>query len=168
MDLTNALIVLGLVVTAIPAIHELVMYLRERNDLQIIPEYYHSTGYGTSFQVILVKHGKKAVSIEDVLLNLKLDGNFSYAELRNKNIHFDTVLPQTLQENDPPLRLLFPLHFLQEDGTLKPSGIRRIEVKTLGKRYRFPSRSLRSQLKFLKLKRQVKSQATSPGESIRP
>ena len=162
MDTGTLVVSLGVVVTAIVGINELIARLQERSDLQIITEYF--LGVGPSFRVTIIKHGKRAIFIEDVVLSFKPDDKFSYREVRSRNINLNTDVPQTFQENDPPLRFSFSLFFLREDNSLNPLDIKRVEVKTLGKSYKFPKLSLRSSYKFYKLKRQIRVMLSDPNK----
>lgn len=82
---------------------------RHRSDLRLKVKYEHKTGLGHSFWVILVNHGRRLVTIEEVQLCLKSGKVRSYAELSGKNINLPVGLPVELQET-ARCHFQFPLY----------------------------------------------------------
>jgi len=153
---TISLVVSGLafLVSLGAFILSLLAFKRDRSDLQVEVEYQHRTGLGSAFQVVLVNHGRRPVTVTDVRLHFRSDRTLSYSDLSGRNINLPSKLPASLQGTES-CDFLFPVY--DDNGLVEtPVGFRHAEAQdTLGNRYLFPSRTIRAQIDLLKLRHRI-------------
>ncbi len=132
----------------------LLAFKRDRSDLQVGVEYQHSHGLGSGFQVVLVNHGRRPVTVADVRLRFRSGRMLSYSDLSGQNINLPSKLPVSLQGTES-CDFFFPVY--DGKGLVEtPVGFRRAEAQdTLGNRYLFPNRTIRAQIDLLKLRHRI-------------
>ena len=155
MDIYNAISLLfsglAIVVAGSAFILSVLTFRRDRSDLRVGVEYQHRSHMGRSFRAVLVNHGRRPVSVEDVKLHFKSGRVLSQDSLFGP-------LPAILQEGDS-CSLYFPLY--DQRGKLVEDPVRFSHVEaedTLGRKYAFPTRTIRSQMGLLRLKRRIRSE----------
>ena len=83
---------------------------RDRSDLRLRVEYHAETDLGSAFRVILVNHGRRAVTVEEVRLRLKSGRKRSYADLSSRNANLQTGAAKILYGFLTEQYLMMQLH----------------------------------------------------------
>ena len=157
MDIYNAaallLSTLAIAVSLGAFILSVVTFRRDRSDLRIGVEYQHRSHVGTCFRTVLVNHGRRPVSVEDVNLHFK-----SGRILSQDSLFRGSPLPATLDEADSST-LYFPLPRESGDLLEDPLNFSHLEATdTLGRKYVFPTRTIKSHIDLMRLRRQIRRQ----------